>query len=86
MPDYAQKRIEQLKSGEVASIRAIAKTNMTDGENVTRTIRLAFLAPDIVRAILEGRHPPHLTAFHLKRLSGFPLSWDEQCKMLGCQD
>ncbi|MEE8295990.1 MAG: recombinase family protein [Sphingomonadales bacterium] len=74
---------EQLKSGEIGTIREIARSNKTDGENVTRTIRLAFLAPDIVKAILEGRQPPELTAFHLKRVRTLPLSWDEQRKVLG---
>ncbi|MCH7806949.1 MAG: recombinase family protein [Proteobacteria bacterium] len=81
----AQGRVwfEQLKSGEFETIREIARRNKTDGENVTRSIRLAFLAPDIVKAILEGRQPPELTAFHLKRVRTLPLSWDEQRKVLG---
>ncbi|MCH8323102.1 MAG: hypothetical protein IIB64_08545 [Proteobacteria bacterium] len=81
----AQGRVwfEQLKSGEFETIREIARSHKTDGENVTRTIRLAFLAPDIVKAILEGRQPPELTAFHLKRVRTLPLSWDEQRKVLG---
>ena len=84
----AQGRVwfEQLKSGEFETIREIARSHNTDGENVSRTIRLAFLAPDIVKAILEGRQPPELTAFHLKRVRTLPLSWDEQCKVLGFCD
>ena len=80
----AQGRVwfEQLKSGEFETIREIARSHKTDGENVTRSIRLAFLAPDIVKAILEGRQPPELTAFHLKRVRTLPLSWDEQRKVL----
>ena len=73
---------EQLKSGEIGTIREIARSHKTDGENVTRTIRLAFLAPDIVKAILKGRQPTELTAFHIKRVRTLPLSWDEQRKVL----
>ena len=42
-----------------------------------RLVRLAFLAPDLQNAILEGRQPPRLT---LKTLldSEIPLDWDEQ--------
>ena len=74
---------EQIKSGKFGTIRGIAESHKTDGENVTRTVRLAFLAPDIIKAILEGRQPPELTAFHLKRVRNLPLSWDEQRKVLG---
>lgn len=42
-----------------------------------RLIRLAFLSPDLQRAILERRQPPDL---NLARLMGcrIPLSWAEQ--------
>lgn len=81
----AQGRVwfDQLKSGEGGTIREIARSYGTDGENVTRTVRLAFLAPDIVKAILDGRQPTELTAFHLKRIRNLPLSWAEQRKTLG---
>lgn len=42
---------------------------------------LAFLAPDIVEAILEGRQPAHLSV--QKMLRRLPLSWMEQREMLG---
>ena len=74
---------DQLKSGKVRMAKEIAARNRTDFGNVTRTMQLAFLAPDIIEAILEGRQPPHLTAFHLKRVRNLPLSWAEQRKMLG---
>jgi site-specific DNA recombinase len=46
-----------------------------------RILRLAFLAPDLQRAILEGRQPRHLT---LARLidSDIPLLWSEQRRLL----
>ncbi len=49
----------------------------------TRLVRLTFLAPDITRAILEGRHPPTLTAAKLKEASRLPLGWQEQREILG---
>ena len=38
-----------------------------------RVARLAFLAPDIVNAILEGRHPPALTTRRMMQLPRVPL-------------
>jgi hypothetical protein len=44
---------------------------------------LAYLAPDITQAILEGRQPVDLTAFRLKRIGALPVSWAEQRRLLG---
>ena len=41
----------------------------TSGTYVTTLIRLAFLSPDIVRAILEGRQPTGLTMTRLMTVS-----------------
>ena len=49
----------------------------------SRVVRLTYLAPDITRAILEGRQPPGLTAATLLEHSGLPLAWPEQRKALG---
>ncbi len=49
----------------------------------TRTLRLAFLAPDIVEAFLAGTAPVELNAEKLKRLSDLPPLWEEQRKVLG---
>ncbi len=46
-------------------------------------MKLAFLAPDIVQAILEGRQPVDLTAARLMRLSNLPASWEDQRRLLG---
>ena len=53
------------------------------GSYLTRLLRLTFLAPDIVTAILEGGHPPGLTAHKLMRDTRLPLDWDEQRRLLG---
>ena len=50
-----------LLMGEVTSIRKLAEyENITDAY-IRQTIRLAYLAPDIVEAILDGHHPPNWT-------------------------
>ena len=50
---------------------------------ITRVLPLAFLAPDIVRAILDGRHPEDLTAERLKRFAPLPTDWEAQRRTLG---
>ena len=46
-------------------------------------IRLSYLAPDIVRALLEGRQPIELTPTQLLRLSkDLPHDWSEQRHVL----
>ena len=48
-----------------------------------RLMRLNFLAPAIVVAILNGRHPVALTASRLMADTRLPLNWSEQRKALG---
>jgi site-specific DNA recombinase len=75
--------LEQLKSGQVASARALAEKLGRDRADLGKTLRLAFLAPDIVEAIFSGRQPVTCTVSRLRRLSHLPLAWAEQRKLLG---
>ena len=52
---------------------------------VVRLIRLAFLAPDIVESIVEGRQPTSLTAEAVPRHIEIPLEWHSQRTMLNIQ-
>jgi len=52
-----------------------------DERYVSRILSCAFLAPDIVEAILEGRQPPQLTVEKLR--FGAPLLWAEQREQFG---
>ena len=72
---------ERLVSGEVNSLRAIADELRVNERYVSRIFRCAFLAPDIVKAILEGRQPPELTVEKLRL--GAPLLWTEQRNSFG---
>jgi DNA invertase Pin-like site-specific DNA recombinase len=49
-----------------------------------RILRLAFLAPDLQQAILEGRQPKSLTLAHLIE-SDIPLLWSEQRRLIAAQ-
>ena len=51
---------------------------------LTSLIRLSHLAPEIVGALLAGRHPIELTPTRLLRLSkNLPHDWKEQRRFLG---
>ena len=54
---------EEIKAG--ATMQAIANRAGVTQRRVARLVNLAFLAPDIVRSIVEGRQPPTLTADRL---------------------
>ena len=74
---------EQLKTGEYASIEAIAEAERMHPAEVSRALPLAFLAPSLVTKILKGHQPIELTAEHLRRLSALPPDWAEQRQALG---
>jgi site-specific DNA recombinase len=44
------------------------------------TISLAFLAPDLIRAAIEGRLPQGMA---VARLADLPAEWSRQHKVLG---
>jgi hypothetical protein len=49
---------EWILAGEVSGRRAIAQRLGLNERYVSRVLECAFLAPDIVEAILDGRQPP----------------------------
>ena len=75
----------QLARGKVRSAREIARLEEYDPGEVSRTMQLAFLAPDIVEAILSGRQPVELTPRCLMRIGEIPLEWRSQRRLLGFQ-
>lgn len=54
-----------------------------DQKHLNRLIRVSWLAPDIILAILEGTQPAQLTARHLLRCANIPLDWQQQRSFLG---
>jgi site-specific DNA recombinase len=63
-------------------LKEIAAEEGISSSYVTRLLRLAFLAPDLVTAILNGRHPPQLTANRLMDDTRLPLDWTAQRELL----
>lgn len=72
-----------LAKAEAARQQLFAVGAGSRDRKLERVARLAFLAPDIVSAIVEGRHPPALTARRLMQLPRIPLEWQSQRKALG---
>ena len=69
-----------LDSGEFATIADLAEREGIAAPYLTRTMRLARLAPGLVEVILDGRQPRNLTLEALRR--PLPEAWDEQARVL----
>ncbi len=65
-----------LESGEFATIAELAECEGIAPSYMTRVLRLTLLAPDIVEAILDGKHGPAVTLARV--LEPFPVDWPEQ--------
>lgn len=69
-----------LETGEYATIADLAEREGIAAPYLTRTMRLAQLAPDLVEAILDGRQPRDLT---LEAMRGqIPEEWSKQVEAL----
>jgi len=74
-----------LDSGEFSTITELAQRERIAAPFLTRTMRLAQLAPDLIEAILDGRQPRGLT-LELLRIP-LPLDWSGQrASLLGSND
>ena len=72
---------EELISGRARSLQELAKRDGISRRYIRRLIGLAFLSPELIEAILQGRQPVALTATRLTELD-LPLDWTEQQKLL----
>jgi hypothetical protein len=63
-----------------ASTESIAVRDGCSVRKVNMTISLAFLAPDLVKAAIEGRLPHGMGVV---RLADLPAEWSRQHQMLG---
>jgi site-specific DNA recombinase len=77
---------ERLVQDAYLTVPAIASQERLTIGYLSRLLRLPSLAPDIVTAIINGKHPPELSAKRLMRLAlKLPTDWAEQRKLLGFQ-
>ena len=75
--------LEQLTMGAATSVKELAAEANIDPGDVSRFLPLAFLAPDIVEAILAGRQPTELTVEVMRRACPIPHEWSAQRRLLG---
>jgi len=74
---------DDLLSGEFQTLGDIAERYGVSSRYFSNLLPLAFIAPDIVTAILEGRQPIDLTAEQLSKHIEIPACWDRQTRALG---
>jgi hypothetical protein len=72
--------LDEIVSGSVTNIEQIATRQKCSVRQVNMTISLAFLAPDLVRAAIEGRLP---RGIGVERLRDAPAEWNRQFEALG---
>ena len=76
----AHRWLDNLISNPNETVEAIASREGKTERSIRMTLSLAFLAPDIVKAAIDGRLP---RGFGLKRMVDLPMSWSDQWRVLG---
>lgn len=76
----AHEWIHLLISGECKDLHAISLRTGLDQRYVSRILPLAFLAPEVVEAVLDGRQRPETTIDELRDLTS--CSWAEQRSLM----
>jgi hypothetical protein len=69
-----------LDEGTCATIEELAKREKVNRGYMCSVLRLTLLAPDLVDAVLDGRHRPQMTLAWL--LEPLELAWEEQRRKL----
>jgi site-specific DNA recombinase len=72
--------LDEIVSGSATNIEQIAARQKCSVRQVNMTISLAFLAPDLVKAAVEGRLP---RGIGVERLREAPAEWSRQFETLG---
>jgi site-specific DNA recombinase len=72
--------VRRMEAGEFKHQRALAEATKLEPRYINAILRVAFLAPEIVEAVIDGRQTPDLT---LGSLTGMlPMSWQQQKKLI----
>jgi hypothetical protein len=79
-PDMAL--VELMARAQRTRARMLAGEIDPANRHARRLVRLAYLSPAIVTAIAEGRQPKGMTSGSLFRMTGLPLEWTEQERMV----
>jgi site-specific DNA recombinase len=78
----AHRWLDELLSDPRLTLDSIASREGKSERSIRMTLSLAFLAPEIVKAAVEGRLR---RGFGLKRLVNLPMAWPDQWRTLGLQ-
>ena len=73
---------EKLERGDFASVSDLARAERLDPAYATRLLRLAYLSPDVLRAVAAGTLPGGTSLARLEKAAAVPL-WSEQHALLG---
>jgi hypothetical protein len=79
----AHRCFDALVSGQVQSVAELAALEGVSDRYISSLLPLAFLAPDIIAAIVSGKQPTDLTAHRLIRHLDLPINWTTQKQLLG---
>jgi len=71
-----------LESEDGLSVRVLAARQNLNHRYINRLLPLAWLAPDVVEAILDGAQLPEVSLNQLT--AEFPIEWSEQRRLLAC--
>jgi len=78
----AHRWLGELLSDPCLTLESLASREGKTERSIRLTLSLAFLAPEIVKAAVEGRLP---RGFGLKRLVDLPTAWPDQWRALELQ-
>src|SRR6202166_2486251 len=78
----ARRWLDELLSDPCLTLEVLASREGGTVRSIRMTLSLAFLAPEIVKAGVEGRLP---RGFGLKRLVDLPMAWSAQWPTLRLQ-
>jgi hypothetical protein len=74
--------LDQLVRDTNLTIAALAAREGKSERSIRMTLSLAFVAPQLAQAAVDGRLP---RGFSVDRLTELPMLWDEQWRVLGLQ-
>jgi DNA invertase Pin-like site-specific DNA recombinase len=72
--------MNEIKSGAIKDVAEIARREHCSTRSVNKTLSLAFLAPDLVKAAIHGNLP---RGIGYARLCDLPVEWSRQYRALG---
>lgn len=72
--------LDQLRTGEASGTEQIASREGCSERSVRQILNLAFLSPEVIRAIIDGRLP---RGTGVAQLADLPIEWERQHQAIG---